>query len=128
MQSLREMSALMESASKSLDNDQLMDASASMEELAQRLDEMQKEASELKDLESTLGDIAQSKSAMRCQRLAPVQDVHSVVGVRCLRVRWPADKLTGLELHVEMDLGRAAVLVIDPRRVGNKYLPNSSSG
>ena len=34
MQSLREMSALMESASKSLDNDQLMDASASMEELA----------------------------------------------------------------------------------------------
>ena len=67
MQSLREMSDLMESASKSLDNDQLMDASASMEELAQRLDEMQKEASELKDLESTLGDIAQSKSAMRCQ-------------------------------------------------------------
>ena len=67
MQSLREMSALMESASKSLDNDQLMDASASMEELAQRLDQMQKEASELKDLESTLGDIAQSKSAMRCQ-------------------------------------------------------------
>ena len=63
MQSLREMSALMESASKSLDNDQLMDASASMEELAQRLDQMQKEASELKDLESTLGDIAQSKSA-----------------------------------------------------------------
>lgn len=67
MQSLREMSDLMESASKSLDNDQLMDASAKMEELAQRLDEMQKEASELKDLESTLGDIAQSKSAMRCQ-------------------------------------------------------------
>lgn len=67
MQSLREMSALMESASKSLDNDQLMDASASMEELAQRLDQMQKEASELKDLESTLGDIDQSKSAMRCQ-------------------------------------------------------------
>lgn len=67
MQSLREMSDLMESASKSLDNDQLMDASASMEELAQRLDQMQKEASELKDLESTLGDIAQSKSAMRCQ-------------------------------------------------------------
>ena len=67
MQSLREMSALMESASKSLDNDQLTDASASMEELAQRLDQMQKEASELKDLESTLGDIAQSKSAMRCQ-------------------------------------------------------------
>ncbi|MDA9778405.1 hypothetical protein N9D38_08180 [Rubripirellula sp.] len=69
IQSLSELANSVSKASQAL-SDERLDAGKSITDLAESLQSLQNESSELRDLEAALDDITISKNAMRCQSCA----------------------------------------------------------
>ncbi|MCH1493647.1 MAG: hypothetical protein L7U72_00335 [Rubripirellula sp.] len=65
-ESLRSMASMLNGVNESVASDRLQDASSDLQEIASQLEQMQKDASELEDLDRTLDQISRSKNAMRC--------------------------------------------------------------
>lgn len=65
-ESLRSMASMLNQVNESIASERLQDASSDLQEIASQLEQMQKNASELEDLDRALDQISQSKNAMRC--------------------------------------------------------------
>jgi hypothetical protein len=67
MQQMQQMADQLGQAAQAMQNGDSQQAADALQNMADQLGDMQQEMSELKDLESALNDLSQSKEQMRCQ-------------------------------------------------------------